>query len=306
MTKIAIIPVNSLDEISMFEKTIILGINSNSLQPILFTKLFELLQRIHGNGQFPIWGVSSGEKSSEANRWNKIGDSDVVLFVRNNKMLGYAIVKTKFQSESVARELWPDLHSSPIRQYLFTLEKYVEIDDQINRLLEPICRRGKFQFDSFQLIDNQFSLEFIRALGLEEIELTDAPAGQGFGLTATEKKSIEQHAVKLAIEHLSMLGYTEIEDVGDRESFDLRAVSPEKQISVEVKGSTGVANIVVLTKNEVSFQKDAYPLNGLFVVSNIELIRGANLSAQGGDIKFISPWLIDESSLTAISYQYQI
>lgn len=306
MTKIVIIPVNSLDEISMFEKTIILGINSNSLQPILFIKLFELLQRIHGNGPFPIWGVSSGEKSSEANKWNRIGDNDVVLFVRNNKMLGYAIVKTKFQSESVARELWPDLHSGEIRQYLFTLEKYVEIDDQINRLLAPIYRRGKFQFDSFELIDNQFSLEFIRALGLEEFEVTYVSASQGFGLTATEKKSIELHAVKLAIEHLSMLGYTEIEDVGDRESFDLRAVSREKQISVEVKGSTGVANSVVLTKNEVSFQKDAYPLNGLFVVSNIELTRGANLSAQGGNIKFISPWLIDESSLKAISYQYQI
>jgi hypothetical protein len=306
MTKIVIIPVNSPDEISMFQKTIILGIYLNSLQPILFIKLFELLQRIHANGPFPIWGVASGEKSSEANKWNMIGDNDVVLFARNNKMLGYAIVKTKFQSESVARELWPDLHSSQIRQYLFTLEKYVEIDDQINRLLEPICRRGKFQFDSFQLIENQFSLEFIRALGLEEIELTDASAVQGFGLTATEKKSIEQHAVKLAIEHLSMLGYTEIEDVGDKESFDLRAVSPEKQISVEVKGSTGVANSVVLTRNEVSFQKDAYPLNGLFVVSNIELIRGTKVSAQGGDIKFISPWLIDESSLKAISYQYRI
>jgi len=306
MTKIVIIPVNSPDEISMFQKTIILGIYLNSLQPILFIKLFELLQRIHANGPFPIWGVASGEKSSEANKWNRIGDNDVVLFARNNKMLGYAIVKTKFQSESVARELWPDLHSSQIRQYLFTLEKYVEIDDQINRLLEPICRRGKFQFDSFQLIENQFSLEFIRALGLEEIELTDESAVQGFGLTATEKKSIEQRAVKLAIEHLSMLGYTEIEDVGDKESFDLRAVSPEKQISVEVKGSTGVANSVVLTRNEVSFQKDAYPLNGLFVVSNIELIRGTKVSAQGGDIKFISPWLIDESSLKAISYQYRI
>jgi len=306
MTKIVIIPVNSIDEISMFEKSVVLGIHSNSLQPILFIKLYELLQGIHGDGPFPIWGVASGEKSSEANKWNRIEDNDVVLFARNNKTLGYAIVKTKFQSENVARELWPDLHTSEIRQYLVTLEKYVEIDDPINRLLEPICRRGKFQLDSFQLIDNQFSLELIRALGLEEIEVTSISSGQGFGLTAAEKKAVELHAVKLAIEHLTMLGYTEIEDVGDKESFDLRALSSEKQINVEVKGSTGAANSVILTKNEVSFQKDAHPLNGLFIVSNIELTRGEKISTQGGDIQFISPWLIDESSLTAISYQYQI
>lgn len=306
MTKIVIIPVNSTDEISMFEKTVILGINSNSLQPLLFIKLYELLQSIHGDGPFPIWGVASGEKSSEANKWNRIEDNDVVLFARSNKILGYAIVKTKFQSENVARELWPDLHTSEIRQYLFTLEKYVEIDDRSNRLLEPIVRRGKFQLDSFQLIDNQFSLELIKAIGLDEIEVASVSSGQGFGLTAAEKKVVELHAVKLAIEHLTMLGYTEIEDVGDKESFDLRALSSEKQINVEVKGSTGAASSVILTKNEVSFQKDAYPLNGLFVVSNIELTRGEKISAQGGDIQFISPWLIDESSLKAISYQYQI
>ena len=306
MTKIVIIPVHSTDEISMFEKTVILGINSNSLQPLLFVKLYELLQSIHGDGPFPIWGVASGEKSSEANKWNRIEDNDVVLFARSNKILGYAIVKTKFQSENVARELWPDLHTSEIRQYLFTLEKYVEIDDRSNRLLEPIVRRGKFQLDSFQLIDNQFSLELIKAIGLDEIEVASVSSGQGFGLTAAEKKVVELHAVKLAIEHLTMLGYTEIEDVGDKESFDLRALSSEKQINVEVKGSTGAASSVILTKNEVSFQKDAYPLNGLFVVSNIELTRGEKISAQGGDIQFISPWLIDESSLKAISYQYQI
>ena len=306
MTKIVIIPVNSTDEISMFEKTVILGINSNSLQALLFIKLYELLQSIHGDGPFPIWGVASGEKSSEANKWNKVEDNDVVLFARSNKILGYAIVKTKFQSENVARELWPDLHTSEIRQYLFTLEKYVEIDDRSNRLLEPIVRRGKFQLDSFQLIDNQFSLELIKAIGLDEIEVASVSSGQGFGLTAAEKKVVELHAVKLAIEHLTMLGYTEIEDVGDKESFDLRALSSEKQINVEVKGSTGAASSVILTKNEVSFQKDAYPLNGLFVVSNIELTRGEKISAQGGDIQFISPWLIDESSLNAISYQYQI
>lgn len=306
MTQIVIIPVNSIDEIPMFEKTVILGINLNSLQPILFIKLYELLQSVHGNGLFPIWGVASGEKSSEANKWNKIEENDVVLFARQNKLLGYTIVKTKFQSENVARELWPNLHSNEIRQYLFTSEKYVELEERSNLLLEPIFRKGKIEFDSFQLIENQFSRELIRALGLDEIEVTSVLSGQDFGLTAAEKKTIEMHAVKLAIEYLSKLGYTDIKDVGDTESFDLLALSPENQIAVEVKGSTGAANSVILTKNEVSFQKDAYPLNGLFIVSNIELTKGEKISAQGGDIQFISPWLIDESSLKAISYNYQI
>lgn len=305
MTKIVIVPINGVDEISMFEKTVVAGVNVNSLQSVLFEKLHELLQDIHGNTKFPVWGVSSGEKSSDANRWNQIANDDMVLFARSDELLGYAVVKYKFQSESVASQLWPFLQSSAVRQYLLTLENYVEIDHLQNRSLKFILRKARIKLDVFQVVENQYSLELIRVVGFEN-DKAPVPSQQGFGLTAAERKIVEMHAVKLAIEHLSKLGYTEIEDVGDKESFDLRACSSEKQIAVEVKGSTGAANIVILTKNEVRFQKEAYPLNGLFVVSNIQLNRGTETSAQGGNIQFVSPWLIDESSLKAFSYEYHL
>jgi hypothetical protein len=305
MTKIVIVPIRNSDEISMFGSTVVHGVNMNLLQPVLFIKLYELLQGVHRNSHFPIWGVARGERSSEANKWNRIDENDLLLFVRDNNFIGYAIVKAKFQSENVARELWPNLQSSEIRQYLLTFEKYVEIDGLTNQTLRSIFQKSKIVLDSFQLVDNSFTSEVINAIGFEEPRGL-APSTQGFGLTAAEKKIIELHAVKLAIEHLSMLGYTEIEDVGDQESFDLRAFSPERQISVEVKGSTGSASSVVLTRNEVDFQRRAYPLNGLFVVSNIQLIRDEGARAQGGEIKFLTPWLIVESSLKVISYEYQV
>jgi hypothetical protein len=305
MTKIVIVPIRNSDEISMFGSTVVHGVNMNLLQPVLFIKLYELLQGVHRNSHFPIWGVARGERSSEANKWNRIDENDLLLFVRDNNFIGYAIVKAKFQSENVARELWPNLQSSEIRQYLLTFEKYVEIDGLTNQTLRSIFQKSKIVLDSFKVVDNSFTSEVINAIGFEEPRGL-APSTQGFGLTAAEKKIIELHAVKLAIEHLSMLGYTEIEDVGDQESFDLRAFSPERQISVEVKGSTGSASSVVLTRNEVDFQRRAYPLNGLFVVSNIQLIRDEGARAQGGEIKFLTPWLIVESSLKVISYEYQV
>ena len=305
MTKIVIVPISSSDEFAMFRSTVVHGVNMNSLQPVLFIKLYELLQGFHRNSYFPIWGVASGERSSDANKWNRVEENDLSLFVKDNKFIGFAIVKTKFQSENVARELWPNLQSSEIRQYLLTFEKYVEVNDLTNQKLQSIFQRSKLVLDSFQLVDNSFSSEVIDVIGSEEPRAL-ASSTQGFGLTAAEKKIIELHAVKLAIEHLSMLGYTDIEDVGDKESFDLLAFSPEKQISVEVKGSTGSASSVVLTRNEVDFQKRAYPLNGLFVVSNIKLIKEEGVSAQGGEIKFVTPWLIVESSLKVISYEYQV
>jgi len=305
MTKIVIVPISSSDEISMFESTVIHGVNMNSLQPVLFIKLFELLEVVHRNSLFPIWGVASGQRSSDANKWNRVVENDLSLFVKDNQFIGYAIVKTKFQSENVAKELWPNLQSSEIRQYLLTFEKYVEIDGLRNQTLQLMFQKSKLVLNSFQLVDHKFSSEVLTLIGFEEPRAL-APSTQGFVLTAAEKKVIELHAVKLAIEHLSMLGYTEIEDVGDQESFDLRAFSPDKQISVEVKGSTGSASSVVLTRNEVDFQKKAYPLNGLFVVSNIKLIHDEGVFAQGGEVKFLTPWLIVENSLKVISYEYEV
>ena len=306
MSKIVIIPVDGSDDFTVFQKTVIREVNLNSLEPILFVKLHELLQFHHKNDRALIWGISSGPRSSEANKWNKISPDDIAVFVRENRLLGFAVVKTKFQSENVAWGLWPDLESDESRQYLLTLEKYFEIDVRKNRSLASVFRRGKLRFDSFQTIDNQFSSEILRILQLQESAPSTVSSGQGFGLTANEKKVVEKHAVKMAIEYLSELGYDHIEDVGDRESFDLLAVSAENQLSVEVKGSTGTAASVILTKNEVGFQLATYPLNGLFVVSNIELIRAGTLSARGGEIRFISPWQIDENRLKPISYDYQV
>jgi hypothetical protein len=306
VTKIAIIPVDSSDDLIVFQKTVLQEVNLNSLEPILFVKLHELLQYKHGNDRALFWGISSGPRSSEANKWNKISPDDVVFFVKENRFLGFAVVKTKFQSENVAWGLWPELQSDESRQYLLTLEKYFEVDDRESRLLESIFRKGRLHLETFQIIDNLISSEILGVIESQDYVPSTVSSGQGFELTSHEKKVVEMYAVKLAIEHLSELGYTHIQDVGDRESFDLLAVSAEKQLCVEVKGSTGAASSVILTKNEVSFQLDAFPLNGLFVVSDIQLVRGETLTARGGDIQFISPWLIDENRLKAISYEYRV
>ena len=306
MTKIVIVPVNSLEEVSIFSDTVVIGADIKVLKSILFVKLYEHLKDSHEDSIFPIWGVPSGIKSSEANKWNKISPDDVALFVKDDTFLGYGVIRSKFQSENVALALWPSLENAGSRQYLLTFQRYFEINTTQSGKLRSLARKGKVDLETFQSIDGPFSREILLELGFHVDTPIPNSESFGFGLTASEKKVVEKHAVKLAIEHLSNLGYPEIEDVGDHESFDLLASQPARQLSVEVKGSTGNATSVLLTRNEVAFQRNAYPFNGLFVVSNIKLQRDGSLVASGGDIQFISPWVIDEESLKPISYEYKI
>lgn len=306
MPRLVVIPIDNLDDDFIFKSTVLNNVNLEDIEPILFIRLYELLKDNHRDNFFPIWGVPSGIKSSDANKWSKISENDLVVFTKNNSFIGFSRIKTKFQSESIAHKLWPELQNTDVRQYLLTLAKFNSVDEKLAISLNRISRKGRLKLDQFEIIDNKISSEFTDALEHIESKFVPNLPSQGFGLSALEKKIIEKHAVKLAIEHLLSIGYTEIEDTGDFESFDIYAKGPAGELSVEVKGTTGTGNVVILTKNEVSFQKAAYPNNGLFVVSNIELIREEIVSARSGDIKFLSPWLINDENLKPTSFEYKV
>jgi hypothetical protein len=306
MPKLVVIPTDNLDDDLIFKSTVLNKVNLDDIEPILFIRLYELLKNNHRDNYFSIWGVPSGIKSSDANKWNKISENDLVVFTKDNSFIGFSRIKTKFQSESIAHKLWPQLQNTNVRPYLLTLETFNTVDENLTNNLNRISRKGKFKLDQFEIIDNKISSEFTDALELIESKFVPNLPSQGFGLSALEKKIIEKHAVKLATEHLFNIGYTEIEDTGDFESFDIYAKGPAGELSVEVKGTTGIGNVVILTKNEVSFQKAAYPNNGLFVASNIELVREEIVFARGGDIKFVSPWFITDENLKPISFEYKV
>jgi len=141
------------------------------------------------------------------------------------------------------------------------------------------------------------------------VQLADAAAspkragGQGFGLTAAERKAVEQRAVDVATEHLRTIGWEQITDVGATQSYDLDCSRGEQKLYVEVKGSTSAGGSVILTKNEVEFHRKNYPNNALAVVSGISLDKELVL-ATGGELHWVAPWSLAPEDLQPLSYVY--
>lgn len=131
--------------------------------------------------------------------------------------------------------------------------------------------------------------------------------GQGFGLSAEERRTVELHAMSVATAHLVKLGF-QTKDVSDRESYDILATGSDKQdIYVEVKGTTSGLGQVVLTTAEVALNRRHYPNTALIVVYGIELERTAKpIRASAGTLKLFSPWLVDDCALTPMSYRYVV
>ncbi len=74
--------------------------------------------------------------------------------------------------------------------------------------------------------------------------------GQGFRISAADRKAIEDHAMEVANAYFSKAGWTVI-DVSANRSYDLHCTKDDETLCSEVKGATTDGASVLLTPNEV-------------------------------------------------------
>lgn len=150
--------------------------------------------------------------------------------------------------------------------------------------------RGKIRHSSVGSVDSEASVS----------------RRQGYGLNAPEKRAVETRAISVAIEHFANLGFSDIRDVGSHASYDLTMLRDGQVHFVEVKGTTGLGGVILLTRNEVQVHKTYFPFNALAVVSNIKLHRGEVPSASGGDLRVIRPWEVKDADLSPLTFEYNL
>jgi len=306
MQKLIVVPIDSNLELDYFNKSVQALIAIRDLKPLLFENLYQKIAEIHEDRHLRIWGVPRGAKSSTANKWNRIAEGDVCVFLLDDTLIGYSELKVKFQSESIANQLWPDEVGSSPRQYLFTLGDLMPFSEELTPNSLKLWKKAKFEVSNFEIFENAKATEFISSLYFLPDSVPTVTKSQAFGLDAAGKKAIELHAVGAAINFLKEKGYSEIQDVGSIYSYDLHAIGPEGRLHVEVKGTIGKGEKVILTRNEVAFQKSCFPENALIIVSDIRISFEERISTSGGRIEFISPWVIDDTKLAPISYEYLV
>ena len=129
-------------------------------------------------------------------------------------------------------------------------------------------------------------------------------AGQGYWLTAAERRAVEGRAMVLAKIRLESNGYS-AKDVSRTASFDFEALKNGQTIKVEVKGTANESgDAVLMTRNEVDLHRSQKGQTALFVVSRIQLSnRDAKLTAHGGKVQVELGWDIDAWEATPIAYR---
>ena len=107
-----------------------------------------------------------------------------------------------------------------------------------------------------------------------------------------------------AREWLKAEGFT-FRDVSANDSCDFRAQRDGEDWIVEVKGTTGGPNSVLLTRNEVELHRSSHPRNALLVVHGVTISEDGT-KPSGGELVVYSPWVLDEERLRPICYEYRL
>ena len=94
--------------------------------------------------------------------------------------------------------------------------------------------------------------------------------------------------------HYEGEGYA-VHDVSRTESYDLQCLQTGRELHVEVKGTTGEPDSVLITSNEERHARD-YLHVALFVVYGIDLSGRYTAApvASGGQVRVLDPWVIRE------------
>jgi hypothetical protein len=136
---------------------------------------------------------------------------------------------------------------------------------------------------------------------------TGIKKGQAFCESPAARAALERYAMGRAKAHFVAAGW-DVTDVSKTKPFDLLCSRDESgELHIEVKGTVSAGTKVLLTRNEVKHAKDHPELAVLFIVSDIELSPDDNgrVVASGGLDKMALPWIIDDSDLTPLAYEYR-
>jgi hypothetical protein len=129
------------------------------------------------------------------------------------------------------------------------------------------------------------------------------PRGQGFQISSEARIAIERRAMTVAEELLRNEGW-KVEDVSATQCFDFLCLREGEVASVEVKGTTGDGDQIILTRAEVEYAKRNRESMVLIVVSGISIVWDSvgNVFAHGGTSVIHRCWSPLDTELQPISY----
>jgi hypothetical protein len=129
---------------------------------------------------------------------------------------------------------------------------------------------------------------------------------QGFQSDASLRLNIEKHAEKFVIEAFANEGITLEPHPKPQWPWDFKYAKDGRTVFIEVKGTQGDGQAIVVTAREAQFAQSNPCDIVLCIVCRIKVDHGTLPSVSGGTLIRIHPWNPAEHELSAIQYRCKL
>lgn len=168
------------------------------------------------------------------------------------------------------------------------------------RYLKTIYDFQKTGFDLSQA--DQVELDIIEVIKPKRRKVSGS---QGYGLTAPERKAVENRAMELTRNWFEDQAY-QVRDTSANKPYDFLVTKNSQNIKVEVKGTTSTKpDTILMTANEVKLHSSEKGATALAIVSEIKLIKTSPPKALEGNLEVLMSWDIDQWKQTPVAYRVE-
>lgn len=127
--------------------------------------------------------------------------------------------------------------------------------------------------------------------------------GQGYEVDPRVRKAVEAWAMKKAKRYFGSKGYT-VDDFSKQRPYDLLCTKARGEMYVEVKGTQGPGDQIILSRGEIEHARKYERRTALYVLHSIKVDGKGN--ASGGKRVILKPWDVDKGTLTPMTYSYRL
>ena len=204
----------------------------------------------------------------------------------------------------------PRQTTTPVRAYTAAIQGFARLDKPPTVPAVKSCAHssdGPTSQLSILQLDPQKLRTVLEGIQIHPFQAKGNWSGQGLGLSPQERKAVEMHAIRVARKLYEDVGWTVV-DKSNSHPFDLLATKDLQRRFIEVKGTTGAGQTILLTHGEVAHAKAHRAEAVLIVVAKVQLAQtGDEWAASGGRVTaHYDPWTITDAGLQPTQFRYDV
>lgn len=161
-----------------FENTMRQRVELQEIRHLIPKRLHSHLSDLFPDGRASMWGVKTGKRDGNKNRWERVVLGATCLFAADGRVFGSGVVAAKFHSPRLASYLWGEDSYGGSWEWMYALAELREANIPYSNLARVLGYEPGFIVQGFMVLDETKSRACIEHFGLQgdRADWPDEPA----------------------------------------------------------------------------------------------------------------------------------